>query len=517
MKILTGFVTNHRLVLLAIILLALVMYLINFNFAQVGVFSDDAAYIILAKSIATGQGYARINFPTPRPEVAWPMGYPLLLSPLVAIWPFNFVPLKLLSLILTFISIFILWKYLQFRISPGYAVIIIALYALNDDIANRASFVMAEPAYMVWSLLCLYLFHKFETDKFSKWYQMWLIALILVLTSITRLIGVSLAIATILMLLWQRNLRAAIIIGVLYSVGMLPQFMLGRLAGGELFPPEVAAQVDVSTNYVKILPNFQEYFFTHIPNVAFGTFGQSTYAIASRFHLGWLVLLIQLSLLFLIVLGLWRSVKNGITLGEIYLGVYFAVLCVKTWDGIQDTTPRYLIPLLPLIYLYLIQGIDRLAGWLANRFSRPLLVPATLACIIIPSLLLLCVRNVRNAFHPFAATDLTAGATWLADHTEQDAIIMSFLPVHHYLYARRHTTYFPLVKTEEEFFTELDRQHISYLLVGPAIDIRHTPTPEIEPLVLRLRQFLDEHPERFQRVYEDDRALVVVYQVVPKS
>jgi hypothetical protein len=515
MKTLTGFVTNHRLVLLAITLLASVMYLINFNFAQVGVFSDDAAYIVLAQSLATGQGYARINFPTPRPEVAWPMGYPLLLSPLVAIWPFNFVPLKLLSLVLTLVSIFILWKYLQFRISPGYAVIIIALYAFNDDIATQASFVMSDPAYIVWSFLGLYLFHKFEPDKFSKWYQIGLIALILVLTSITRLLGVSLAIATILMLLWQRNLRAAIIIGVLYGLGMLPQFMLGRLAGGGLFPPEVAAQVDVSTNYVKILPNFQEYFFTHIPNVVFGLFGQSTYTVASRFHLAWLVLLIQLSLLFLIVLGTWRLIKSRITLGEIYLGVYFAVLCVKTWDGIQDTTPRYLIPLLPLIYLYLIQGIDGLAGWLANRFSRPVLVPASLACIIIPVLLMLCVRNVRNASHHFAATDLTAGTTWIAAHTEPDAIIMSRLPLHHYLYAQRLTTYFPPVKTEEEFLAELDQQHISYLFVGP--DMKHTPTPQLEPEMFQLHQFLEEHPERFQRVYKNDQALVTIYQIVRKS
>ena len=114
-----------------ITLIAMVLYLINFNFFQVGNWNDDAVYIILARAITSGQGYARINFPTPQPEVAWPFGYPLLLSPLVAIWPFNFTPLKIMSLVLTVTSIFILKKVLDFRIRHPFALLILALFKLN--------------------------------------------------------------------------------------------------------------------------------------------------------------------------------------------------------------------------------------------------------------------------------------------------------------------------------------------------------------------------------------------------
>jgi hypothetical protein len=510
-------VADHHLILLAIVLVASFMYIINFNFAQVGVFSDDAAYIILAKSIATGQGYARINFPTPRPEVAWPIGYPLLLSPLVGLWPFNYVPLKILSILLTLGTVFILWKYLKFRVSATYALIVIALFAVNDAIVTKASFVMSEPAYLVWTFLGLYLFHRFERDKFSKWYQIALLTFVILMASLTRLIGISLGIAVILTLLWQRNLKVAIIIGAFYGLGLLPQIMLGRMAGGELFPPEVAAQVDVSTNYSRVIPNLIKYVSEHLPVITFGLFGPATFDRAARFHLLWAALLVQYSLISLILLGFFRLLKQKLTLSELYLVVYMGVLGVKTWDGPEDTLPRYLIPMLPLIYLYLVQGTDWVATFLANRFSRPVLVPLSLACIIIPTLLVHCARDIRNSFRPYGATDLTAGATWLSTHADQDAIIMSFLPLHHYLYAQRHTTYFPKVETEEELLAELDRQRISYLLVGPGVDMQHSPTPQLEPTVLKIRQFLDEHPERFQRVYEDDRALVVVYQIVRKS
>ena len=53
----------------------------------VGVFEDDGIYVILAKSIATGQGFRYLNLPG-RPVAAhYPPGFPLMLSALWTLWP----------------------------------------------------------------------------------------------------------------------------------------------------------------------------------------------------------------------------------------------------------------------------------------------------------------------------------------------------------------------------------------------------------------------------------------------
>src|SRR5687767_1623382 len=49
----------------------------------VGVFLDDGIYVILAKSLATGEGYRYLNIPGAPSATHYPPGYPLLLA---ALW-----------------------------------------------------------------------------------------------------------------------------------------------------------------------------------------------------------------------------------------------------------------------------------------------------------------------------------------------------------------------------------------------------------------------------------------------
>lgn len=53
----------------------------------VGVFYDDGVYVVLAKALAEGQGYANIHLPGAPPAVHFPPFYPLVLSVLWRLWP----------------------------------------------------------------------------------------------------------------------------------------------------------------------------------------------------------------------------------------------------------------------------------------------------------------------------------------------------------------------------------------------------------------------------------------------
>ena len=58
---------------------ALTLYILRLD-GIVGMVIDDAWYVLLAKAIATGQGYTIINSPTPGIMPLYPPGFPLLLA-----------------------------------------------------------------------------------------------------------------------------------------------------------------------------------------------------------------------------------------------------------------------------------------------------------------------------------------------------------------------------------------------------------------------------------------------------
>lgn len=66
---------------------ALVAGLVAVNMIPVGGFYDDALYVILAKSLATGQGYRNLNLPGAPFATHYPPGYPLFLALLWKLGP----------------------------------------------------------------------------------------------------------------------------------------------------------------------------------------------------------------------------------------------------------------------------------------------------------------------------------------------------------------------------------------------------------------------------------------------
>jgi hypothetical protein len=59
--------------------LVLAIYLLRLDHV-VGLYGDDGWYALLAKALATGQGYTLINLPTSEIKPAFPPGFPFLLS-----------------------------------------------------------------------------------------------------------------------------------------------------------------------------------------------------------------------------------------------------------------------------------------------------------------------------------------------------------------------------------------------------------------------------------------------------
>ena len=92
---------------------------------------DNAEYIILARSLAQGEGLTHINSPDPGPATKFPFGFPLLLAPLAWAFPEDWVPMKYLVLTLFCLGMGVLYQLARERVGvwPALAVVALSLMA----------------------------------------------------------------------------------------------------------------------------------------------------------------------------------------------------------------------------------------------------------------------------------------------------------------------------------------------------------------------------------------------------
>lgn len=78
---------NARLVPVLVAAIVLLAAIFSITAWPVGAIQDDATYVILAKSIATGEGYRQLNLPGTPNVTHYPPAYPLFLAGLWRLWP----------------------------------------------------------------------------------------------------------------------------------------------------------------------------------------------------------------------------------------------------------------------------------------------------------------------------------------------------------------------------------------------------------------------------------------------
>src|SRR6266536_2411576 len=152
----------------ALILVALAIP--SFNGQQVGTFIDDANYIVTARALATGFGFAQINYPDNRPEDHYPPGFPVLLSPLAAISSDSFVPLQVFSIVMTVIGLMIWYRLFRLYLSHLWSSSLLLTLCANAVIMEFAPLVMSEALFLTATASLLLLTIKLDERKVrSPW------------------------------------------------------------------------------------------------------------------------------------------------------------------------------------------------------------------------------------------------------------------------------------------------------------------------------------------------------------
>lgn len=218
------------------LLVVLAIYLLRID-RVVGLMTDDAWYVLLAKAIATGQGYSLINSPTPGILPLYPPGFPLLLSVAYRLYPSfpeNLWLLKSVSIVAMAVSFLVTVRYLsRDRGMPDWVSVGVACAtALCPPLLFLAvSTVMSDIIFMMFFLLTVYVVERCVESKGTsrEWKLAMLAAALASYTFLVRSIAIALLAAALLYFLKERLVRSAIIFAAVSVLFASPWVVYSRM------------------------------------------------------------------------------------------------------------------------------------------------------------------------------------------------------------------------------------------------------------------------------------------------
>ncbi|MFN8383848.1 MAG: hypothetical protein U0V02_18060 [Anaerolineales bacterium] len=501
-----------KYILPILVIISAVLGVLRFNSLQLGTSYDDAHYIILAESLSSGQGYELINFPRPQIERAFPPGWPILLTPLTFLFPSNYSVLKLLSLGLWLASILLIYKLFSKRIASPHLEIITGLAALNPLLVGTSVTVMSESAYLFFSLLALNFFDMWNERSENK--KDWLIVLVAILaiyTQLIRTIGISLAIGLLVYYLLTRRWREAGVTTGVFIAGVLLQTWINLRNGGSVVSSGYQSQVFNGSIVEKIgqmWSNVLGYFDKILAGSLIPIFGPRVTDFWETYSVGALPELVNIVILLLVVFGLVLSIKKFHVM-DVYVAVYILGILAFWNPDVGSVKARFLIPILPFLYFYLVQGI----AWVTEKSTRNRnnYGRRVEALVIGGIALALLVRNVQDWQNPVMnqMTDISIGTNWLAENAPSDSIVMVNEPVPAYVQVKRKTIGFP--KAGQDLESYLNNQGIDYIVVSPKLQSPRSVVLD-EFTLNQVLPILNSQGDKFKIVFTDTEHNVTVYE-----
>ena len=322
----------------------------------VGVFHDDGVYALLARAIASGDGFHYTQLPGAPAATHYPPLYPLVLA---AIWrmapdfPHNLTTLLGLNSLFVGAAAVGWWRFASARLAwssagAGVAALFATLasptLALSGALLSELLFLA-----LLWPVLLL-CEHEVEDLRGGR---PWRAGLAIGVLMLVRTHALALLVAIVMMLGWQRRWRAAVWVGAVAGAVMLPWLLWVHGAAPHVAPPLEGA-------YGSYLGWFRTGLFEGGAPFLLAT-------VRANAMECWLLLRDQLGLglpealvdvaaiiaLLAIVIGAAFMARRAPTTVA-FLGVYVAILLAWPY-----TPWRFLWAVWPVVMLFALEGIHR--------------------------------------------------------------------------------------------------------------------------------------------------------------
>ncbi len=456
-----------------------VIYLLRLD-RVAGMFMDDAWYALLAKAVATGQGYTLINSPTPGILPLYPPVYSVLLAVFFKIWPQfpnNIFLLKAVSIAAMLLTGAAAYFYLErYRQWPRWTALLVALVtALSPGLAFLAtSSLMSECVFAAAQMLALVAVEECvrrrEVERF--WLFAALAGVACSLAFLTRSMAVGLVAAALLYLVKEKLFKTALVFALTVTV-LLGSWTLYTQSR----KPTAAQRAEVNNYIVRpyseqfwdrlaghesagrvTLGELPERFWNNLSSILLSDAGGMLLpALFPALNQGLAERGDELQGTFsflaclLVLAGYCLVVKQRITLAELTLP--FSLAIVLLWPF---PPYRFLLPALPLLLLYFLQG-TKLFWFLHRRLSEAKQAGTPWGVLNGFAVLLLLLGLFGNGSYlarKFAATsaerprflrvfdEQAAVLKWTAENVPQNQVIVTQNPGLVYLYTGHHTTTF---------------------------------------------------------------------------
>jgi len=471
---------------------AALMAILSFD-PKIDTWGDNAFFIILGRSIASGHGMRDISQPN-APSAGYAFGFPAMLALIEWLSPESHLAHKLLIVGWFLFAIPLLYLLARDALGSGPALWTAALTASNPFMLLWSNQVMTEMPFLSVSLLALLLLGRTVAKGDRPSDPLFIGSLAAILTAMTlRSAGLVLALAAPLAIIIRRRYRLLGVILLLLVAAMAGAVLAGygpvlwsyvpRFIGPSQGGPGGAAVFQNLLGRGKA--NLWHQFFINIPIMII------------PFPGGWLPVwmvvglrVLALLVLPLLVVGLaWMLRRREPWAG--YAVLY--LLAILIWQpGLAIT--RALIPVLPFLILSVVAGAMSILAWSRPRWPKASiwLWSSLLGLALMANLWgsLDFARTFRE-YSP-AWKSYFQAAAWIQQYTAPDSIIAARKPSLIYLASKRTSIYPPYSPSPDHFLDRLRSSRATHVVVD-TLEFRET------------RQFLipaiQRYPEIFRPVY----------------
>ena len=208
---------------LFIIIVAAALYIANIKNCPVSSFHDDSYYVLTARQIAG------VYDPTKIPHLFFsrPLGYTLLLAPVVRLFPGKIIPVKIFTISLYLLALFFVYKVFEDRLEKQELFLFLFLCATNPVMLHYSVAVMNESAFILFNFLSVWLLKVYFAGGKGKSKNLLFTILALTALGITRVEGLFLFGFVFLWFLYSGKRKTALFFFLFYSLLMLPLELKG--------------------------------------------------------------------------------------------------------------------------------------------------------------------------------------------------------------------------------------------------------------------------------------------------
>ena len=404
----------------------------------VGVVHDDAMYVILARALASGDGYLFINLPGAPAATHFPPGYPALLavvSLFAPAFPASVVVFKALNALFLAASAVLIACFARSRaVGSRWALALGIATAVSIPLLVLSSMVLSELLFLALVLSLLPALER-VAEEGTTLTRAALLGAAIAVCAMVRSHGIVLVPAAVLVLLQRRRWREGAALGIAAAICLVPWQLWSAAHSGQL-PAPLLGNYDTYTGWwlrglrvmgAGMVPATLE---KTVPEtlqmlaVLFSPFGASAAHAVTLLMLGVLA-----------TVGVW-SVRRRMPVTLLFLAGYLTIVLVWPFNP-----SRFIWGIWPLLLVFVVAGAHAAIAH-PSHIARPAraLLLASLAWVTI-GYAAYEVRGMRGAWWSSIAranTQRIAPAVrWTVEHTAPDDLLAAEDEGAIYLYTGR--------------------------------------------------------------------------------